>query len=148
MIDKTLELDHLCRKRDCWGHSRFDYERFVIGVWLLMNKDYSDLSDRQKLIYIKRLTIIIITGVIPVLFLTGFILIVDDYHDMNIDDSNYEGLQFVLPVLIMCSIIGVMFIGLEFGYYLVEKMNLYTDINLERVEKRLKKIKESMKDEL
>lgn len=113
-----------------------------------MNKDYSDLSDRQKLIYIKRLAVILITGLTPVLFLCGFILIIDDYHDMNIDDSNYEGLQIVIPVLIIGSIMGVMFMGLEVGYYLAEKMNLYTDINLERVEKRLKKIKESMKDEL
>lgn len=109
-----------------------------------MNKDYSDLSDRQKLIYIKRGVVLTCCTILPFILFVGVFLAMPNSDFITSEPS--DAVKIGAAMIFLFTVWGMMLIGLALGYYLVEKMNLYTEINLDKAEKRVKRIKESMKE--
>ena len=127
-----------------------------------MIKEYSDLSDKQKIIYIKRSVIEGICLVLPLIVWFSLFFIVastmiqsgtqnglqtnsTQITDKEIKSSSIDGSGILLAIGGFGSIVGLMFFGSHIGYRLSDKLGLYTDFELEAAERRLKEIQEKLK---
>jgi hypothetical protein len=131
---------------------------------LKSTREYSDLSDKQKIVYIKRGVVMGIGFLIPLMITVGIFASVlnsyapeqepdytniptinataleQDAESLNEDDVRVIGLMF----LFLGAIYGVSHVGMELGYYFADKLNLYTDFNLDGAEKHYNKVKNAV----
>ena len=128
-------------------------------------REYSDLSDIQKIVYIKRGIVICISNIIPLMILTGvFLSVVNSYQqeqeESTIPVSNATTLEqdnesldeddirlISLLFLFLGALYGIGSIGSQLGWYFADKLNLYTDFNLDEVEKHYHKVKNAVENQ-
>lgn len=116
-----------------------------------MKKEYSDLNDRQKIVYMKRFIIWLGFMIIPFVVSIGMLILLFpfDYYLNNVVDVNdtLQSLWILLNVVILCCVsIGFFYIFSEIAYWIVNYFEFYTELNLENAENDLKKIKNIIKE--
>jgi len=127
-------------------------------------REYSDLSPKQKIVYIKRGVVLSISMGIPLfLMIVGFASVLNSYQpeqeidytdiptinatalEQDIETPDKLEMQVLgLTFLFAGAFYSVVIIGGEIGWYFTEKLNLYTAINLDSAEKRYNKIKDAI----
>lgn len=129
-----------------------------------MRKEYSDLPDRQKITHMKQCMVYCTFTLIPIITLIG-VLVALTYHyepilsempGTNSTDTSplipipsdmAHMLGMALVIFFMVGIFGLIFLGSALGDFMCDRLNLYTDIQLETAEKRLTKIKKVLADQ-
>lgn len=133
---------------------------------MINQKEYSDLPAEQKLVYIKRIVVIGIVTLIPliIVLVVGFSLMfsmAETLNELNENHTNSTALDEEIKDAEYTNEIGVYAIGLllafmivilalieagsSYGNELANKLKLYTDLDVERLERKLAKIKEVKK---
>lgn len=129
---------------------------------------YKDLSDKEKLVYVKRGFVMGIISILLFSLVTGsfvgaFSIITswnesfDIQKQTNKEASNYSynpdlrsfvlgSASLLLMVSFMIVVLGISSLATDLSYYVCSKLKLYTKIDLERTQKNLDKIKDSLKD--
>lgn len=134
-----------------------------------MIKEYSDLNDKQKRIYYKNIIISTVFAFVPfflaliIIISISFIIIsIDIQEPINLVDINnstditnstnnikqYGDLEFSdhllvfgFLIVIVVTIYGFIIMGFDMGYYMTKKLGVVTDLDLDKAEKKVKKIK-------
>lgn len=130
-----------------------------------MRKEYSDLPASQKITYMKRAVVIIICTVIPILIFFAIAIHAAMYYAPMINDdiiptnstestttekeemtatSDFTSALFIIVLLI--PFFGMIELGSSIGIWFANKLNLYTDFELEYAERTLAEIKKVLEN--
>lgn len=128
-----------------------------------MRKEYSDLPANQKIIYIKRNIITFTCMFIPMLILIGLLgttlasyqVAIDSVPESQITNSTitmpktdtdiwFDYYFAFIMILFFASMSGLITLGSALGDWISDRLNLYTDMNLEGAERRVAEIKKAI----
>lgn len=135
-----------------------------------MRKDYSDLSDKQKVLYIKRAVVAGIIAVIPLAVMFGIFSVLAVNLTSNYDEispetfeliinatsledatkyseahtQSIEAMTYLVVFMILSAIMGWVVISMDVAIWVADSLGYVTDLNLESAERRVAKIKEAL----
>lgn len=133
---------------------------------MINRKEYSDLPAEQKLIYIKRTLVVGCVTLIPIIIVlaVSFSMIfsmaemLNEFNanstnstvideEIKDDESELEMSFFAVGFLVafMIVILALIEFGSSYGDAIADKLKLYTDLDVERLERKLTKVKEVLK---
>ena len=121
-------------------------------------REYSDLNDKQKIIFIKRGIIIGLCVMFVLSLVFGSMYVVIETYNNSLpneienddkpqtpnsvtDTEEDKVFLFCIMVLVIGSLFGLSNLSMYLAYFIIEKLKLYTDMNLDYAEKEYKKIK-------
>lgn len=128
-----------------------------------MRKEYSDLPANQKIIYIKQNIVTFTCMFVPMLILIGLLgstlvsyqIAIDSVPESQITNSTITTIKtdtdvwfdyyfaFIM-ILFFASMLGLIMLGSALGDWVCNRLNLYTDMNLEGAERRVAEIKKAL----
>jgi len=133
---------------------------------MINRKEYSDLPAEQKLVYIKRTIIVACVSIIPIIIVlvVGFSMmfsLAEMINEINMNSTNstiiddeikdeeYESEMSLLAVGFLVAFLIIIFALIEFGSSygneVADRLKLYTDLDVERLERKIAKVKEVLK---
>ena len=124
-----------------------------------MRKEYSDLPPEQKLVYIKRQTLVVLFGLIPALvaliilasWVTAFAPAIEEQNhttnstklQLKVEHDDTLLRVFILGLFAITTLIvafGLIGFGTAFGNTLADRFKWYTDIELDDAKQYYEKI--------
>ena len=129
-----------------------------------MRKEYSDLPDKQKITYYKRGVVYCIFVILPVAILFGGLFGVMSYYAPLIDEQAvanstmtktnespklnpfFEASFAILLFMSMVGFVGITSAGIRLGDYMCDKLKLWTDFQLEEIERKAVEIKKELSE--
>ena len=121
-------------------------------------REYSDLNDKQKIIFVKRGIIIGLCVMFTLSLVFGSMYVVIESYNQSLpkevekEDNNQTSntitdtetdkvFLFCIMILVIGALFGLSNLSCYLAYFIIEKLELYTDMNLDHAEKQYKTIK-------
>ena len=128
-----------------------------------MRKEYSDLPDKQKIIYYKRGVVFGICLVLPIALLFGSTFGIISYYAPLIEEQKatnstisdikplksnpvMESVMLLFFIIAGAGFMGLGTVGIKISDWVCGKLKLYTDFELEEAERRVAEIKKELSE--